>query len=87
MDVVKELKKLGRKNGAPSKSRYVEVYTNEELRKKMSKWLDTHNYGTYQIVAEDIGISYFSFIRWKNNQRELGQLSLYKIADFLEKNK
>ena len=87
MDVVKRLKKLGRKNGAPSKAKYVEVYTNTEMRKKMFKWLETHDYGTYKNVAEEIGISYFAFIRWKNNQRELGQPSLYRIADFLKRNR
>ena len=60
-------------------------YNNNQLRSLFNGWVEQNYFPSMKVVAEKIGISYYTLLKWKNNQMDFGQLNLIKIMLFLQK--
>jgi hypothetical protein len=68
-----------------TRSRREDAVTNRVVRKQFEEWYEFNNRPNLRMIAEDMGISYTSFISWKKEKREFGYGSLVRIEKYFKK--
>lgn len=68
-----------------TRSSLEDAVTNRVVRKQFEEWYEFNNRPNLRMIAEDMGISYTSFISWKKGNREFGYGSLVRIEKYFKK--